>query len=205
LEEAVEDAVAVLDAAGVDRAHVVGHDWGGAVAWALAAGRSERLASATVLSTPHPRAMVASLWRSPQLLQSSYIAAFQLPVVPERLLLARTGALLRRALERTDLPARYVDRYVHGMLEPGALSAALGWYRALRPGSVPDAGPVDVPTTYLWSSRDGALSRAAAERTADHVTGPYRFEVAEGVSHWIPELAPDLVTSLVLDRVGSTS
>ena len=205
LDELVGDAVAVLDEAGVERAHVVGHDWGGVVAWQLAAARTERVASACVLSTPHPRALQESLWRSPQALQSSYVALFQLPLVPERILLARQGALLASMLRRSGLPESHVQRYVDAMLEPGALQGALGWYRAAGPSSVGEIGPSRVPTTYVWSSRDPALGRVAADRTGRHVDAPYRYEVLEAVEHWIPELAPDHVTTLVSDQIARAS
>jgi pimeloyl-ACP methyl ester carboxylesterase len=200
-----DDALAVLDAAGVGQAHVVGHDWGGAVAWHLAANRAERVTSVTVLSTPHPAAMRGASWRSTQALQSWYIGAFQLPAVPEAVLLAGGGRVLRTALQRSGLPERCSHRYVEAMLEPGALRSALAWYRALRPGTADSIGTVRVPTTYLWSSDDIALTRAAAERTAAHVSGPYRFEVAEGVSHWIPELLPGRVSELVHEQMGQNS
>ena len=89
------------------------------------------------------------------------------------------------------------------MSEPGALSAALNWYRALRPGVARAVGPVAVPTLYLWSDGDVALGRAAATATGRYVTGEYRFEVMEGVSHWIPEAAPDELNRLLLDHLAA--
>ena len=202
LEELVADALAVLDAAGIQRAQVVGHDWGGVVAWQLAAAHPGRTASAVVLSTPHPRALQESLVRSTQSLQSFYVALFQLPFLPERVLLARNGALLAAALRRSGLPARHVRAYVDTMLEPGALHGALGWYRAAGPGSIGAIGPSRVPTTYMWSSGDPALGRVAADRTGRHVDAPYRYEVLDGVAHWIPELAPDRVAAVVTEQIA---
>ncbi|MCU1499507.1 MAG: putative hydrolase or acyltransferase of alpha/beta superfamily [Acidimicrobiales bacterium] len=204
-DELVGDVLALADAASLDRFHVVGHDWGGAVAWALAAGHPGRVASLTVLSTPHPRAMARSMLGT-QLLRSWYMGFFQLPVVPEALLLARGGAVLANVLERSGLPPERAAVYVARQRQPGALSASLGWYRGVLTGSAAGADrPIAVPTTYAWSTGDTALGRQAAERTGDHVTGPYRFEILDGVSHWIPEEAPDLVAELVLDRVGRTA
>lgn len=203
LGELAADVLGLLDAARLDRAHVVGHDWGGGVGWILAATAPDRLASLTVLSTPHPAAMTRSLVASDQALRSSYMAGFQLPVLPERLLTIANGALLRTVLRRSGLSAVHADAYVARQLEPGALRASLAWYRALRwaPLSTTPGGAVTVPTVYVWSSGDAALGRHAAEHTADHVAGPYRFVELEGVSHWIPEEAPATVAGLVTDHV----
>jgi pimeloyl-ACP methyl ester carboxylesterase len=119
------------------------------------------------------------------------------PLLPEWALLAGRGAGLRRTLIGAGLSPDRANRYVDAMREPGALSASLAWYRAVAfdPGLV---GPVTVPTLYVWSTGDGALGRRAAELTADHVSAPYRFEVLEDVSHWIPEERPATVADLVV-------
>src|SRR5215208_3793425 len=106
LRETTADVLALLDAAGLDSAHIVGHDWGGMVAWALAAWHPDRVRTLTVLSVPHPAAMQKAFVTSDQGLRSLYMALFQLPVVPEQLLLARDGAGLRRTLIRAGLPER---------------------------------------------------------------------------------------------------
>ena len=126
LPELVADVLALADAAGARTFHVVGHDWGGVVAWALAAGHPERVRSATVLSTPHPAAMRQGVLRGTQALRSTYVAGLQVPALPERLLLARSGAALRALLVRGGLPADLAAGYARRMAEPGALSAALG-------------------------------------------------------------------------------
>jgi pimeloyl-ACP methyl ester carboxylesterase len=200
MSELVGDVHALLDALDARTVHLVGHDWGGAVAWAVADAHPDRLATLTVLSTPHPRALARSLTRSAQLVRSAYVGLFQLPVIPERILLAREGAVLRRVLEESGLAPDRADTYVDAMREPGALSASLAWYRAV-PLEPPRGGdPITVPTLYVWSDGDGALDRCAADLTADHVSAPYRFEVLEGVSHWIPEERPSTVVDLLLDH-----
>ncbi|HEY2428302.1 MAG TPA: alpha/beta fold hydrolase [Acidimicrobiales bacterium] len=201
--ELAADVVALADQAGVDRFHVVGHDWGGGVAWSLGIDHAARLKSLTVLSTPHPEAMVRSFIRSDQGLRSWYMLFFQLPAVPERVLLSGGGRRFRRGLTKGGLPADLADAYYEKLRQPGALTAALNWYRALpfQAGDMRNAPGVTVPTLYVWSTGDFALGRRAAELTADHVTGPYRFEVLEGVSHWIPEERPDDVVRLVLEQV----
>lgn len=197
MPELVDDALALLDAAGIQRAHVVGHDWGGAVSWALASRAPTRVCSLTVLSTPHPAAMARALVASDQAFRSAYVAAFQVRWLPERVLLAHGGHVLREVLRRSGLDEGHVDRYVERQREPGALSAGLSWYRALLSSPRATVGDISVPTLYVWSTGDAALGRAAAEGTGDHVTGPYRFEILEGFSHWLPETVPALVGRLI--------
>jgi pimeloyl-ACP methyl ester carboxylesterase len=201
LRAAVDDVLALLYDAGLRSAHVVGHDWGGAVAWALAAWHPERVRTLTALSTPHPAAMQRSWLTSDQALRSYYMALFQLPMLPERLLLAGNGAALRRSLSRGGLPSEAVDRYVSRMSEPGALTAALNWYRALPMSLRDPVGTVRVPTLHVWSTGDAFLGRTATEASAAHVKGPYRLEVLEDVSHWIPELAADRTAELITAHV----
>jgi pimeloyl-ACP methyl ester carboxylesterase len=208
------DALAVLDAVGAERAHVVGHDWGGAVAWYLGAHHPERVSTLTVLSTPHPRALAGSMTRSLQLLRSWYTVAFQVPVLPELVL----PHILGRTLRLSGLPADQADRYAARLGSPDALRGPLAWYRAAGihpPWATPGGGQdseghphrsssadvVGVPTTYLWGRHDPVLGRAAAVATAEHVHGSdYLFlELDEG--HWLPERRPEEVAGAVLDRV----
>jgi pimeloyl-ACP methyl ester carboxylesterase len=198
---AVDDVLALLDAAGLQSAHVLGHDWGGAVAWSLAAWHPWRVRTLTVLSIPHPAAMAQAMLRSNQALRSSYMGFFQLPAVPERVLLAGGGAGLRRMLRQGGLPEDLTDRYVARMQEPGALTAALNWYRAIPLAARDRVGPVRVPTLHVWGDRDVALGRAAIEASSAFVTGPYRLEVLEGAGHWLPELEADRVAELVTAHV----
>lgn len=196
VRELAGDVLALLDAAGLASAHVVGHDWGGAVAWALAARAPERVRTLTVLSTPHPAALVRAMVGGDQALRSTYMALFQLPVLPEWLLARQLEGLLRRS----GLPAEPAARYTARLAEPGALSASLGWYRAVPLSLKEPTGRVRVPTTYVWGERDAALGARAAEDTARYVLAPYEFRrLAAG--HWLPERHPDEVVEAVLARV----
>ena len=208
LRECVADALAILDALGVDRAYVVGHDWGAGVAWDLAARHPERVRGLVAISVPHPRAFLRALLTSPdQMRRSLYMLVFQKAGRAEEILLAEDATRLRGLFNDSGLDRAAVDRYVEPLREPGALTAALNWYRALRPGNGRPTGPVTVPTTYLWSDGDTALGRAGARRCGDHVRAEYRFLQLPGVGHWIPDQAPDVVADAVLQTTrmrGST-
>ncbi|HEX5496484.1 MAG TPA: alpha/beta fold hydrolase [Mycobacteriales bacterium] len=199
LDLLVGDAVGLLDALGLAAVDVVGHDWGAVVAWALAAGHPDRVRTLTAVSVPHPAAYAWALSNdADQQVRSAYIRLFQTEDSAERVLLAEGGRRLRAMFG--DLDPTAVDGYLAAMSEPGALTAALCWYRALP--TAPVTGPVAVPTTYVWSSGDVAVGSVAARRCGRHVTGPYRLVELAGVSHWVPEEAPDALAGAVLDRIA---
>ncbi len=210
----VGDVVALLDAAGIDRAHVVGHDWGGGVAWAMAAGVPDRVASLTVLSTPHPAALSWAFEHTRQLFTSWYMGMFQIPAIPELLLSAR----FRQTFAGSGMAREDADRYARRFATRESLRGPVNWYRASglvqgfadaiatavtrRPRT--PAARIGVPTTYIWGNHDAALGRAAAERTARYVTGPYAF-VELDASHWLPEERPDDVAREILARMDATA
>lgn len=201
MRELVEDTVALIDASGADRVHLVGHDWGGGVAWATATLHPERLKTVTSLTTPHPRAMLAAMGRSTQLLRSWYMLFFQLPWLPEQAYRPGMEKRLRATLEQTGLPSEAVDRYITPLKEPGAARAAINWYRGM-PLSRPIPGKVTVPAMYLYATRDRFLGRKAADLTGGYVDAPYRYEVLDGLTHWLPEEAPDVVAKLLLEHIA---
>jgi pimeloyl-ACP methyl ester carboxylesterase len=192
----VADALAVLDAVGADRAHVVGHDWGAAVAWHLAGRHQQRVRTLTAVSVPHPLAFVEALRSDDdQRRRSRYMKHWQDPRAEEQLL----GDGLERVFG--DVPGVDMSRHVEHMRQPGALTGALSWYRAQSLDDLEGLGPISMPTLHVWSDQDVALGRFGAEATAAHVEGPYRFEVLEGVSHWIPEQAPEALSRLLLEHL----
>lgn len=199
----VADALGLLDALGVDRADVVGHDWGAAVSWELAIGHPERVRTLTAVSVPHPAAFGwARRNDADQRERSTYIGLFREAGKAEQVLL-EDGARRLRATYEGVLPAEAEEDYVRRFSEPGALTAALNWYRAMgRNGSGPPAD-VTVPTTYVWSTADRALGRSGAERCGEHVTGPYEFAVLEGITHWVPEQAPEQLAEIIGRRLAS--
>jgi pimeloyl-ACP methyl ester carboxylesterase len=199
LAQVTADLMTAMD---VPRADVVGHDWGAGVGWALAAWHSDRVRSLTAVSVPHPAAFTAA-WRADpeQQERSAYIRLFWQQGKAEEVLLADGARRLRRMFGDA-VPAGAVDEYVAVLSAPGALTAALNWYRAMS-SSTP-VEPVAVPTTYVWSDGDVAIGRTAAEGCAEQVTGDFRFVELAGVSHWIPEQAPEALATAILDRVAST-
>ncbi|MEY2460652.1 MAG: hypothetical protein QOG30_2482 [Acidimicrobiaceae bacterium] len=200
LERLAADVIALIDTVGVERAHVVGHDWGGAVAWALSARHPDRLASMTSLATPHGRAMRQALWSSNQLARSWYIAMFQIPWLPDTVLRGAASAAFQRALVRSGLGERDAEIYAAWLRQPGAATAAINWYRALPFATKADLGRSTVPTLYVYGSADVALGQRAADLTADHVDAAYHYEVLDGASHWLPECEAETVAALIVNH-----
>ena len=203
LPRLVGDVIGLADALGAERFHVVGHDWGAAVAWGVAIGARDRVITANPVSVPHPDAFarVLSDPDSCQVAASSYFDVFVQPD-SEDAFLANDHALLRGVFAGIDAEA--VAEYVRVLGSKPALGAALNWYRANigdRNLQGPPVGPVEVPTMFTWSDGDTALCIDGALLTEEYVEGPYRFEVLEGVSHWIPDLAPEAMSSLLVDHL----
>jgi pimeloyl-ACP methyl ester carboxylesterase len=201
-ERLVGDVLGFADALGAPTFHLVGHDWGGAVAWQVAGRHPERLRTLTSVSTPHPAAFRRSIEGGEQRERSGYILFFRTPDA-EPFFLDNDAAVLRSLYSASALPEDAAAEYIRVLTEPGALTGALNWYRAADVGLVEGLGPITTPTLYVWSTNDPALGRDAAEATAGHVDGPYRFEVLDGVSHWIPEEAPDALNALLLEHLPS--
>jgi pimeloyl-ACP methyl ester carboxylesterase len=198
ITEPADDAVAILDALGVEAAHVVGHDWGAQVGWLLAGLHPDRVRTFTAISVPHPRALRLALRVRPtQRARFAYFAVFRTPAA-ERLLLGANAAVLRAMLRPIGDRA---GRYVAAMREPGRLAAGLNWYRGVDGRDLTAVGVITVPTTYVWSDRDGVVGRTAALRTRDWVEADYQFVVLRGVSHWVPEQAPRALADAVLARI----
>ena len=215
--------IAVADALGLERFDLVGHDWGAMVAWITAARHADRLRTLTAVSVPHPMAFAAAFAPAAsggsgepgagdddQRQRSAYIDVFRAEGgVAERALIGADGSGdgLRAMFDASGLPSSSEEAtaFVAAMLESGAMTAALNWYRASDPGALGDVGAITVPTLYVWSDNDIALGRRAAEDTVHWVSGPYRFEVLAGVSHWIPETAPHALSGLLLEHLAAHS
>ncbi|MDG4827589.1 alpha/beta hydrolase [Asanoa sp. WMMD1127] len=201
--ECVADAVAFVDELAGGRADVVGHDFGAFVAWQLAAAHPERVRSLTAVSVPHPAAFAhALLTDADQQRRSSYIDLFRTVGKAEHVLTRDGGAGLRTVLAGVG---DQVEVFAAPLLEPGALTAALNWYRALVIEELAKVGPVERPTTYVWGDRDVAVGQVAATGAGDHVTGDYRFLPLPGVDHWITERQPEVLAQAILTRIADAS
>jgi pimeloyl-ACP methyl ester carboxylesterase len=203
----VQDVIGLADGVGAERFHIAGHDWGAVVAWAVAVAARDRVITANPVSVPHPDAFarVLSDPTSCQPQASSYFDVFVQPD-SEDAFLANDSALLRGIYAGIDAAA--VDEYVRVLGSKPALGAALNWYRANIGGrnlQGPPLGPVEVPTMFTWSDGDTALCIDGALLTEEYVGGPYRFEVLEGVNHWIPDLAAEAMSTLLLEHLSRYS
>jgi pimeloyl-ACP methyl ester carboxylesterase len=207
-EHLIGDVIALADSMEMEQFDLVGHDWGGLLAWIVAERFPFRVRSLSVVSTPHPLALQQALEEGDpeQAARTTATVSLQEPDVPERLLLGpeRDGSGLRRLLRDTGLGDEDAEMYVAALSEPGALTSALNWYRAMSSSTLADLEPVRVPTMYVWSTGDAAIGRVAAERSREHVKGPFTFEVLEGVSHWIPETAPEQLSDLLVRHLAET-
>ncbi|MFD3590211.1 alpha/beta fold hydrolase [Streptomyces sp. NPDC058683] len=204
VEHLVDDALAFADAQGASRFHLVAHDWGGLVAWALASAHPERLKSLSVLATPHPRALREAAKADPgQYHRLDYVRFFRRPDhAAEAALLADGAARLRRAYDGR-IPDHLVESNIRRLSRPGALTPTLNWYRAVDDDLTTPGDRITVPTLYIWGSEDGALGREAAHATGEFIDAPYRFVPLEGASHWLPEEVPDQVIPPILEHLAT--
>lgn len=204
---AIADALPAIGGASeldAHRFHLVGHDWGAAVAWQVAGRHQHRLRSLTILSVPHPAAFGRALGGeggADQASRSSYIDFFRSDEAADTFLQGG-GDGLRNMFAMTGL-TEDIQPYVDVLLQPGAMQAALNWYRAASLTDADTLGEISMPTMFVWSTEDPALGPDAAHWTAEYVQGPYRFEVFEGVGHWIAESEPAKLNALLLEHLAS--
>ena len=200
--DVIDIADACATGADAARFHLVGHDWGGQIAWVAAHQHPERIASLTVLSRPHPGAFRRAFRADAdgQRHRSRHHASFHDPGTAQ-LLLADDARRLRASLRAGSVPDARIDEYLSVLGDADALDAALAWYRAAGTLTNVDVAPITAPTLYVWGDADATVGQTAAEATADFVHGPYRFERLAGVGHFITDEAPDVVTSLLLEHL----
>lgn len=169
MDKLVGDVVGLIDAAGRDHVYLIGHDWGAAVAWWSAAKHPERVRALGILNVPHPAAMRIALRTSwAQRFRSWYILLFQIPWLPELLmLLVGPGLILRGNGNRATFTTPDLRRYKQAWAQPGALGGMLAWYRAAfrNPGNTFTTGKIHMPTLILWGDRDVALDKRAADKS----------------------------------------
>jgi pimeloyl-ACP methyl ester carboxylesterase len=201
-----DDVLALAHTAGAERFDVVGHDWGGFVAWDLAARHADRVRSCTSLSTPHPRAIRDVALKSTQLLHLWYLLGFQVPIIPELTLKVVGPSRGARMLERGGLDPETAAEYAARFAHRDEMRGQIDWYRALPfdlRDPVPDVS--QVPTLFVWGDGDHYLTRPAAIATAQHVAAPFRFEILPGAPHWLPTAAADRLAPILLEHLASAA
>jgi pimeloyl-ACP methyl ester carboxylesterase len=194
------DVIAVLDGVGVERASVVGHDWGAAVAWTVASLAPERVDRLVVLSVGHPLAFAGTGFEQRE--KSWYMLLFQFEGIAEEWLTANNWANFRSWGGHPDADAVIADLEASGSLTPG-----LNWYRAnVHPRTMveppPELPPVTVPTLGVWSSGDFALTEEQMTASSKFVAADWRYHRIEGPGHWMQVEAPDEVNRLLLDYLS---
>ena len=186
---------------------LVGHDWGGQLAWLTAARHPDVVRSLTVLSRPHPAAFARAFETdSGQAERSKHHKSFFDPNTVT-LLLEDGARRLRRMLANNDVPQADIDAYLEVLSDPAALESAVNWYRATPPEGLRarDTPPVEVPTLYIWGTGDHSVGRAAAELTESFVAGSYHFVELDGGGHFLTDDGRSAaVTSALLDHLGAT-
>lgn len=202
LPELAMDILAMADALGHEQVNLVGHDWGAALTWYLAQEFSHRVRRGVVINGPHPGTVLPhSLLHPLQLIKGSYVAFFQLPLVPEAILRANGFAMLRRAMLASAREGTFtqqdLDSYQAGWEVEGALTAMLNWYRALlRSPKGIAASAIRVPMCVLWGDQDAALDPGLAEAGAALCDSVEVHHFAHA-THWLHEEEPHAVNAIV--------
>ena len=200
IEYLISDVQGFVDALNRQRFHLVGHDWGAFVAWEFAAKHADRLQSLSTLATPHPDAFFNAIESDEdQKQRSRYIGVFRMPGGVAESLFQSDDYQRLRGVYQGKLSDSAIGENIRRLAEPGALTSALNWYRALN--LEVRIGQISVPTLYIWGSQDLALGETAALNTARYVSGPYTFERLEEKSHWLLEEVPDQVSALLLKHI----
>jgi pimeloyl-ACP methyl ester carboxylesterase len=199
----LDDAMALAAACGsARRFHLVGHDWGGSIAWGIADRFPEQLASLTILSRPHPNAFnrALALPDGEQKHRSRHHRAFLEPDAAS-VVLANDCEWLRVRWTAAGMPQAAQEKHLAVLGNPAAMEAALAWYRA-RGAIRSPLGAIRVPTLYLWGDADDTVGRPAAEGTREEVSGPYQLAVLPGGSHFIQDQMPQQVNDLLLAHLS---
>jgi len=206
IDHLVADVLAISDELGADEFDLVGHDWGAIVAWVVAARHPGRTRTLSAVSVPHPEAFADAYTstESNQRQMSGYIDIFRAEGgAGERMLAGEDGDGLRRMFEGQGVGAEAAAEHAAVHAEPGALTAALNWYRATHPTMMRGVPIVTVPTLLIWGPLDPAISREAVDGCARYVDAPFRFEDLEGAGHWIPETQADGLNTLLLEHLAA--
>jgi pimeloyl-ACP methyl ester carboxylesterase len=206
-ETLVADVAGLIEAAGARETLLIGHDWGGFLAWMVAMRHPRLIDRLVILNVPHPACFIREFGRPAQLLRSWYMLFFQIPVVPEFLMGIRHARLIARAIRLTSSdPARFpkevTEVYRRNAARKGGLTAMLNWYRALLYGGglrrCRDSGfpKIQAPTLLLWGGADNFFTTRTRLGYEDFVVD-LTYRVLPGVSHWVQQEAPEAVNAML--------
>lgn len=210
LDELRDDCEAMIDFFNREQAIVIGHDWGGAVAWHLAATRSNRVKKLIPVNIPHPADMPKGMVKNPtQFVRSLYMVFFQLPYLPEKVLKTDAFTYMAKGLKWTGRHGAFdkedLEHYRTAWLQPGAIKAMLNWYRAVRidfrHGWKALDFNIDVPTTILWGLDDPFLSKTLAKESLKRCTQGELIYIGDA-THWVHHEYPSIINHLILKSLS---
>jgi pimeloyl-ACP methyl ester carboxylesterase len=209
-EKLTGDVAGLIGTLGAERAHVVGHDWGGLVAWFTAMDRPEVVDRLVVLDAGHPLRYAEHVRRPKQLFKSWYVFFFQIPRLPEAVVRVGNWRLFRNALENDARPGAFgpeeIERYIESWSQPGAIKAQIDYYRAafrrtpLSRRKLKEANPpIEAPTMVIWGENDRYGVPAVGRPEPEEAPKMERFELLPGVSHWVQHDEPERVGELLIE------
>ena len=203
LDELGADIISLLDAAEQEKAFLVGHDWGAAVAWWIASKYPARLAKMVIINVPHGAVLMKHLRHNiAQIRKSWYMFFFQLPYLPEILIPLRNWYTFAKVMENSSGPGTFttedLDIYRQAWSQPKALTSMLNWYRSVmqKPPKPPDSLRIRVPTLLIWGAQDKFLGRELAQPSID-LCDDGRLVYFENASHWVHHEEAERVNELI--------
>jgi pimeloyl-ACP methyl ester carboxylesterase len=203
LDELGADAISLLDAAGQDKAFLIGHDWGAAVAWWIASKYPSRLKKMVIINVPHGAVLMKHLRRNlAQMRKSWYMFFFQLPYLPEKLIPLHNWYIFTKVLKNSSRIDTFsnddLDTYRQAWSQPKALTSMLNWYRSVmqNPPKPPDSLRITVPTLLIWGSQDKFLGKDLAQPSID-LCDEGQLVYFEKASHWVQHEEAKRVNELI--------
>ena len=204
IENLISDVLAIAEALGHSAFHLVGHDWGGQLAWCTAALHPDRVQTLSVISRPHPAAFLSAMTRDPkQAERSGHHRRFQSLDAADDLLADNAATLRKMYVEWGGVPVADAQAYLAVLGDRAALDSAIHWYRAVGQTAIDLAQlpAISMPTLYVWGTADSTVGAMAAQGTAEHVLGPYDFRQIPEIGHFVTDEAPGVFTQMLIEHL----